>query len=359
MLRRIKGKNAVGVTANNTQKRHFLKLLADNDIKGCKVETLHAAIGYWPSGRETVESLTQKIMPAVGVSLRPKAKIALSRNIWIIDEICMDSPEMLDLAEAVARRVRGNDAPFGGIQIVGTGDVSQLPAQGSLVDDGEAPKVAQTRPQRELAVESRIFGLAGGIEVIVFDKVVRQRDTRMMKALSDLSVGDASEAAWNLVQVSRDVKFDSTVGVMNIFATNAEVLQWGAAGVRERGGSLVQEWQSVVRVDGELLVNEALDPDALKRFQGKLVLELSIAVGERYLIGSLPTQWKISKWDYATVGEVVEVMSVDVARSSVKVRFLYRQFNWHGEQYFVESFVPLMTWRAQYDGKQCVSSKQK
>ena len=298
------------------------------------------------------QSLAAKIMPAVGASLRPKAKIALGKRTWFMDEIRMDSPELLDLAEEVARTIRRSDAPFGGIQIVATGDVAQLPPMGAAGDDGEAPAVAQLRPRRELAVESRVFG-EGGVEVIVFDEVVRQRDTRMLMALSDLSVGDASEEAYGLIQAARGVVFNGTdLGVMHIFATNQEVGEWGAAGVRERAGTLAQEWRSRVRQGGELLLgDEALDPDAVKRFQGKVLFEMTLAAGERYIIGPLQEQWKISKFDYATVGEVVDVMSVDVALARVRVRFIYRQFEWRGEQRFVESFVPLMTYRARHDGK--------
>ena len=268
---------------------------------------------------------------------------------WQLDEICMDSPELLDLAEEVARKVRKSDVLFGGIQLVATGDVAQLPPRPS--DEGEGLSVAQLRPRRELAVESRVFS-EGGFEVLIFDQVVRQRDMRMIAALGDLSVGHASATAYEFVDVSRGVEFDdASHGVMHIMATNQEVSEWGAAGVRERsqrGGVLAHEWHARVRQGSEAI--DELDPEAVKRFQGKVLFDLSLAVGERYLVGPLQDQWKITKFEYATVGEVVEVVSVDVASARVRVRFVYREYELQGQQHVVESYVPLMTYCARHDG---------
>ena len=98
------------------------------------------------------------------------------------------------------------------------------------------------------------------------------------------------------------------------------------------------------QTDGEL------DPESLKRFNGRVLMELTIAVGERYIVGPLQESWKISKYDYASVGEEVEVLRVNVAKACVYVRFVHRDFEWRGRQRYVESVVPLMTYRASHDG---------
>lgn len=45
----------------------------------------------------------------------------------IIDEISMIDAELFDKIEAVARAVRNNETPFGGIQVIVCGDFLQLP----------------------------------------------------------------------------------------------------------------------------------------------------------------------------------------------------------------------------------------
>ena len=67
----------------------------------------------------------------------------------------------------------------------------------------------------------------------------------------------------------------------------------------------------------------------------------------QYLIGSLPQSFKVNKWDYASVGEVVEVIRVNLAVHQVKVRFIHRP---KGNGGFDECYVPRMVYEAWFDG---------
>ena len=48
-------------------------------------------------------------------------------NVLIIDEISMISAKIFDQLESVTRCIRGNNCPFGGIQVILSGDFYQLP----------------------------------------------------------------------------------------------------------------------------------------------------------------------------------------------------------------------------------------
>ena len=67
----------------------------------------------------------------------------------------------------------------------------------------------------------------------------------------------------------------------------------------------------------------------------------------QYLVGSLPQSWKVNKWNYASVGEVVEVIKVNLAVHQVKVRFIHRPKSNGG---FDEAYVPRMVYQAWFDG---------
>ena len=101
--------------------------IAATNIGGCTIHSL-TGIGM---GNDSFSDLLFKIekkLPDVVYNW----KIA---KVIVIDEISMMSGEMFTKIESLARHIRGNDEPFGGIQLVVCGDFFQLPPifkQGSV-----------------------------------------------------------------------------------------------------------------------------------------------------------------------------------------------------------------------------------
>ncbi len=96
---------------------------ASTGLAACNVGgvTLHSFAGIG-LGKEAVPELVRKI------KRNPKAKNRWIRTkILIIDEISMVDGDLFDKLESVARSIRNNGRPFGGIQLVITGDFFQLP----------------------------------------------------------------------------------------------------------------------------------------------------------------------------------------------------------------------------------------
>ena len=96
---------------------------ASTGLAACNVGgvTLHSFAGIG-LGKEAVPELVKKI------KRNQKAKQRwLRTKILIIDEISMVDGDLFDKLEAIARAIRNNGRPFGGIQLVITGDFFQLP----------------------------------------------------------------------------------------------------------------------------------------------------------------------------------------------------------------------------------------
>ena len=96
---------------------------ASTGLAACNVGgvTLHSFAGIG-LGKEAVPELVRKIKRS------PKAKIRWIRTkVLIIDEISMVDGDLFDKLEGIARVIRNNGRPFGGIQLVITGDFFQLP----------------------------------------------------------------------------------------------------------------------------------------------------------------------------------------------------------------------------------------
>lgn len=97
-------------------------------LLNCKATTLHswAGIGL---GNGSVESNIQKI-----TKNRFKKKIWKETHILIVDEVSMLSLKLFNLLNQIGQSVRKNKKPFGGIQIIFSGDFYQLPPVGDKDD---------------------------------------------------------------------------------------------------------------------------------------------------------------------------------------------------------------------------------
>lgn len=96
---------------------------ASTGLAACNIGgvTLHS-FGGIGLGKEDVPTLVKKI------KRNAKAKNRWMRTkILIVDEISMVDGDLFDKLEGIARAMRNNGRPFGGIQLVITGDFFQLP----------------------------------------------------------------------------------------------------------------------------------------------------------------------------------------------------------------------------------------
>lgn len=135
---------------------------ASTGLAACNVSgvTLHSFAGIG-LGKEEIPELVKKIkrnQKAKGRWLRTK--------ILIIDEISMVDGDLFDKLESIARIIRNNGRPFGGIQLVITGDFFQLPP---VPDSGKVAKFSFDAATWNTSIEHTI-GLT---------QVFRQKDPGM------------------------------------------------------------------------------------------------------------------------------------------------------------------------------------
>ncbi|MDW2995070.1 MAG: DEAD/DEAH box helicase [Alphaproteobacteria bacterium] len=170
-----------------TGKSTFINYLKSASKKRiiCACPTAVSALNV---GGQTIHSLFQIqprdfIMPEL---LKLKAKprnILNATDVLIIDEISMVAPDLLDAIDILARYARRNNAPFGGIQVVGIGDVFQLPpvitcdAMGFYSDEYGQPN--------SYFFDSHVYKRADFV-AYNFDQVYRQHDNELLDNLIKL-----------------------------------------------------------------------------------------------------------------------------------------------------------------------------
>jgi len=107
-------------------------------------------------------------------------------KLLIIDEISMVSPEMFSAMDMILRGFKGTDAPFGGVQVVISGDFFQL------------PPVSKTPKDKRFAWQSEAWK-ALELQTCYLEEKFRQDDSRLIGILDDIRSGEISATSEELL----------------------------------------------------------------------------------------------------------------------------------------------------------------
>jgi ATP-dependent DNA helicase PIF1 len=143
-------------------------------LLNCNAKTVHSWSGIG-LGNGTIEQITTKV-----VRNRFACALWKKTDILVIDEVSMLSKKMFDLLNAIGKIVRGNFRPFGGIQIVFSGDFYQLPPVGNR-DELDTIKFCF-----ESDDWGQVFPKSSQIQLI---KIFRQKDEIYSNILNQIRVG--------------------------------------------------------------------------------------------------------------------------------------------------------------------------
>ncbi|CAI4063567.1 DNA helicase SKDI_08G0740 [Saccharomyces kudriavzevii IFO 1802] len=195
-LSSLYGKETIAITASTG--------LAAVTIGG---STLHkwSGIGI---GTKTIDQLVKRI-------LSQKDLLAAWRytKVLIIDEISMIDGNLLDKLEQIARRIRKNDDPFGGIQLVLTGDFFQLPPVAKK-DENNVVKFCFESNMWKRCVQ----------KTILLTKVFRQQDNELINILNAIRFGELTvDMTKTIRNLSRDIDYPDGIAPTELYATRREV----------------------------------------------------------------------------------------------------------------------------------------
>ena len=154
-------------------------------LLGRGAKTLHswAGIGL---GKEPVQTLVIKLRK----SFRAKRNW-LAADTLIIDEVSMLTPELLDKLEEIARIMRRDTRPFGGLQLILVGDLYQLPP---VNKDEER----ETRFVFEAATWTKCIQ-----DSVILRTIHRQADPTFVKILNEARAGKLSEESIRVLETRR------------------------------------------------------------------------------------------------------------------------------------------------------------
>jgi ATP-dependent DNA helicase PIF1 len=175
--------------------------------------TLFAWAGWSATAAgDTVEQLVQR----VARSRESLARWRSTRTL-LVDEVSMLDAALFDRLEAVARRVRGDERPFGGIQLILCGDYFQLPPvtkDGGGGMNASASATANAAPLFAFESQSwsRCVGAAesgGQGRTIELGVVFRQRDDVFIRLLDSVRRGQCPPDAAALLRACEDTDLET------------------------------------------------------------------------------------------------------------------------------------------------------
>lgn len=200
-LQKLYGKEAVAITASTG--------LAAATIGGITLHKWsHAGIGA-----KSADLLARQISKRRDATMTWR-----NTKVLIIDEISMIDGRFLTKLEYIARVVRKNDRPFGGIQLVFTGDFFQLPPVSSSMQSN-----ASGEGQAIFCFESETWKRCIQ-KTILLTKVFRQQDNELIDILNCIRFGDIEKGmATSIRKLERKVEYNDGIMPTEIYATRREV----------------------------------------------------------------------------------------------------------------------------------------
>jgi energy-coupling factor transporter ATP-binding protein EcfA2 len=130
-------------------------------------------------------------------------------KLLIIDEVSMISPEIFSSMDLILRGFKGTDAPFGGVQVVISGDFFQL------------PPVSKVPKEKRFAWQSPAWK-ALDLHTCYLQEKFRQDDDRLIGILDDIRSGEISASSEELL-ASRHEKELSITTPTKLYTHNVDV----------------------------------------------------------------------------------------------------------------------------------------
>ncbi|GAM34605.1 Pif1 helicase homolog [Talaromyces pinophilus] len=211
---------------------------ASTGLAACHIEgvTLHSFAGIG-LGKEPAKELVKKVR-----------KNQKARNRWlrtkvlIVDEVSMVDGDLFDKLEEIARSIRNNGRPFGGIQLVVTGDFFQLP-----------PVPETSARDAKFAFDAATWNTSIQ-HTILLTHVFRQKDPVFAEMLNQMRLGKITpQTTEAFKKLSRPLDFHDDLDATELFPTRAEVENANSA--------------RMSRLSGEVMVFHAQDSGSIQDVQ--------------------------------------------------------------------------------------------
>ena len=223
-----------------------------------------------------------------------RREIIEKTDVLIIDEISMLHDYRLDMVDEACRLVRRKDEPFGGIQVIMSGDFFQLPPI-NRGDSRAGGFVVHSNVWQELDPS-----------VCYLQEQHRQDDELLLDILNALRAGEIRRHHAEQLLARVDQTPPEDMVLTELHTVNIDVDKLNEVKLAELGGDELFYTQNTTGAQNyvESLQRSVLAPATLRLKKGALVMAVKNATDRRYANGSIGTvsisnrQLNIPSWNF-------------------------------------------------------------
>jgi ATP-dependent exoDNAse (exonuclease V) alpha subunit len=248
--------------------------------------TIHA----W-SGIGVLDHLPRHFFDKLSKSRREQITKA---NVLIIDEISMLHDYRLDLIEEICRVVRENDAPFGGLQVIFSGDFFQLPPVTRKDErrnyDGIDEVFDENTPQTEFAYNSRAWQKAEPA-ILYLNSQHRQNDDDFLDILNKIRQNKITRSDAEKIAKRYRANLAEGQEITELHTTNRDVDYINDKNMDDLPGDFYEFEMTHTGSENyvERLKKSCLAPELLRLKKGALVMALKNDPEQGFVNGSIGT----------------------------------------------------------------------
>jgi len=181
-------------------------------LLGCSAKTIHSWSGIKMAKGAKDQIITRALR---GKKVKKNWK---GIHVLIIDEVSMMSKKIFEALEELARVSRLNPKPFGGLQLILTGDFFQLPPIGNMNEPDTSAFCFES------PIWHKVIPLDNHIEL---NTMFRQKDPKYIEILSQIRKGELSEDNKTLLTEHSKRKYDieqnNGINISKLFPVRSRV----------------------------------------------------------------------------------------------------------------------------------------
>lgn len=210
---------------------------------------------------------------------KARREIIEKTDVLIIDEISMLHDFRLDMVDEICRAIRKKDEPFGGIQVIMSGDFFQLPP----INRGDSRAGG-------FVVNSQVWQELQPV-ICYLEEQHRQNDERLLEILNAIREGDVRRHHAETLLARAEVFPDDLEQLTELHTVNVDVDTINAAKLAQLEGDEITYEQTTTGSASyvESLQRSVLAPAQLKVKQGALVMAVKNSPERKYVNGSVGT----------------------------------------------------------------------